>query len=359
MKALILVGGFGTRLRPLTLTLPKPLVPFSNQAIVMHQIEALVAAGVTEVILAVNYQPDRMSAFLKGAADKLGIKISYSRETSPLGTAGPLALARDLLSTDGDPFFVLNSDVSCRFPFNDLLKFHRAHGKEGTIMVTKVEEPSKYGVVVADKSGCIQRFVEKPKKFVGNKINAGIYIFNPSILERIELRPTSIEKEIFPVMAEAKQLYAMELEGFWMDVGQPKDFLSGTGLYLNSLLEDGDTSLASGDHIVSPVLVHESATIGKGCIIGPNVVVGPDCVIEDGVRLRDCTLMSGVVVHDNAFVQRSIIGWDSTIGRWARIENVSVLGEDVHVDEEVYVNGGRILPHKTISSSVPEPAIIM
>lgn len=358
MKALILVGGFGTRLRPLTLTVPKPLVPFANRAIVMHQVEALVKAGVTEVILAVNYQPDLMSAFLKDAADKLGIKISYSRETTPLGTAGPLALARELLSDGGEPFFVLNSDVSCRFPFKDLLEFHRNHGKEGTIMVTKVDEPSKYGVVVANKDGCIQRFVEKPKKYVGNKINAGIYIFNPSILDRIELRPTSIEKEIFPVMAEKQELYAMELLGFWMDVGQPKDYLSGMGMYLKSRIGE-DNELSTGDDIVEPVLVDPSAKIGQGCIIGPNVVIGPDCVIENGVRLRDCTLLKGVVVHDNAFIQKSIIGWQSTIGRWARIENVSVLGEDVHVEEEVYINGARILPHKTISASVPEPTIIM
>jgi len=365
MKALILVGGFGTRLRPLTLSVPKPLVEFANKAIVMHQIEALVEAGVTEVVLAVNYQPDLMSAFLEGAAEKLGITISYSQETTPLGTAGPLALARELLTSDGEPFFVLNSDVSCRFPFMDLLAFHRAHGKEGTIMVTKVDEPSKYGVVVADKSGQIQRFVEKPKKYVGNKINAGIYIFNNAILDRIELRPTSIEKEIFPLMVREEELYCMELPGFWMDIGQPKDYLAGTGLYLNSLLEDAEKSrgepskLTSGDNIIEPVLIDPSAQIGKECVIGPNVVIGADCVLKDGIRLRDCCLMKRVTVHENAFISRSIIGWGSSVGRWARIENVSVLGEDVHVEEEVYVNGGRILPHKTISASVPAPAIIM
>jgi mannose-1-phosphate guanylyltransferase len=114
------------------------------------------------------------------------MKIHFSRETEPLGTAGPLALARQWL--DGDqPFFVLNSDVTCTYPLADLLKFHKAHGREGTIMVTKVDEPSKYGVVVMKADGQIQRFVEKPKEFVGNKINAGIYIFNPEILNRIQV----------------------------------------------------------------------------------------------------------------------------------------------------------------------------
>lgn len=188
MKALILVGGFGTRLRPLTLTIPKPIVEFCNKAMILHQIEALVKAGVTEVVLAVNYRPELMSAKLKKYEDVYGIKITYSQEETPLGTAGPLALARDILEGDkGDPFFVLNSDITCEYPLKELLAFHKAHGKEGTIMVTKVEEPSKYGVVVSKQNGEIERFVEKPQVFVGNKINAGIYIFNPSILNRIEV----------------------------------------------------------------------------------------------------------------------------------------------------------------------------
>ena len=213
---------------------------------------------------------------------QLGVKISYSHETEPLGTAGPLALAREHLQ-DGDPFFVLNSDVICTFPFASLLEYHKRHGAEGTIMVTQVEEPSKYGVVVSDpETGKIARFVEKPQVFVGNKINAGIYIFNASILDRIELKPTSIEKEIFPAMADAGQLYAQTLEGFWMDVGQPKDFLAGMKLYLQHLKETRASLLREGAGIVSPVLCDESAKIGEGCIIGPNVTIGPNVVIGDG-----------------------------------------------------------------------------
>uniref|UniRef100_A0A7S4HPG9 mannose-1-phosphate guanylyltransferase n=1 Tax=Vannella robusta TaxID=1487602 RepID=A0A7S4HPG9_9EUKA len=359
MKALILVGGFGTRLRPLTLTVPKPIVEFANKAMVLHQIEALVKVGVTEVILAVNYQPQVMATFLKKYEKKLGVKISYSHETEPLGTAGPLALAREHLS-DGDPFFVLNSDVICTFPFEKLLKFHKAHGGEGTIMVTQVEEPSKYGVVVFDpKDGKIARFVEKPQIYVGNKINAGIYIFNPSILDRIELKPTSIEKEIFPVMAQDGQLYTQTLEGFWMDVGQPKDFLAGMKLYLQHLKQTNDAVLTDGEGIIGAVMKDETAKIGEGCIIGPNVTIGPNCVIENGVRVSNSCLLSGSVIKSNSFVQNSIIGWDSSVGSWARLEAVTVLGADVHIGNEVYVNGGRILPHKTIKDNIPEPSIIM
>jgi mannose-1-phosphate guanylyltransferase len=299
-----------------------------------------------------------MSNYLAPYEKKLNIKLIYSRETEPMGTAGPLALAREHL--DGtEPFFVLNSDIICEFPFEDLIKHHKSHGKEGTIMVTKVDEPSKYGVVVSKESGEIQRFVEKPKEYVGNRINAGIYIFNPSVLKRIELRPTSIEKETFPSMAKDGQLYCMDLPGFWMDVGQPRDFLAGTTLYLVFLRHKHAERLVTGKQFVGNVLMDPSATVGQNCVIGPNVVIGPNCIIEEGVRLSNCTLLEGVTVRAHSWVKNSLIGWGSTVGKWVRMENVSVLGADVHVDDEVYINGGKILPHKTISDSVPEPQIIM
>jgi len=192
--------------------------------------------------------------------------LYFSHETEPLGTAGPLALARGVLGENSEPFFVLNSDITCDFPFKEMVKFHKDHGKEGTIVVTKVEEPSKYGVVVYDgQSGRIQRFVEKPQEFVSNKINAGMYIFNPSILDRIEIRPTSIEKEIFPAMAESNELFAYELEGFWMDIGQPKDFLVGMCLYLQSL--KGTPLLHQGPGIVGNVLVVSPTLEIHNCVI--------------------------------------------------------------------------------------------
>ena len=204
MKALILVGGFGTRLRPLTLTVPKPLMDFCNLPILCHQIQALAAAGVNEVILAINYQPEVMMKELEVLEAKYGLKITCSLESEPLGTAGPIRLAKELILNNNEQglCFVFNSDVICNYPLDKLIDFHKAHGKEGTIMVTEVEDPSKYGVVVADDSNQIKRFVEKPQHFISNKINAGLYLFNTSIIDRIENRPTSIEREIFPKMAD-------------------------------------------------------------------------------------------------------------------------------------------------------------
>jgi mannose-1-phosphate guanylyltransferase len=223
--------------------------------------------------------------------------------------------------------------------------------------VTKVEEPSKYGVVVhkPGHSSRIDRFVEKPIEFVGNRINAGIYILNPSVLKRIELRPTSIEQETFPAIVKDGQLHSFDLEGFWMDVGQPKDFLAGTCLYLSSLSKKNSKLLCSHNEPYvhhGNVMIDPSAKIGRNCKIGPNVTIGPNVVVGDGVRLQRCVLLQGSKVKDHAWVKSTIVGWNSSVGRWARLENVTVLGDDVSIGDEIYVNGGSILPHKSIKANV-------
>lgn len=361
MKALILVGGYGTRLRPLTLSCPKPLVEFCNKPMIIHQIEALKAAGVSEVVLAINYQPQVMMGFINEWQEILGVKITVSQEKEPMGTAGPLALARDILRADGadQPFFVLNSDVICDFPLKDMLDFHKARGAEATILVTKVDDPSKYGVVVIDEYGQVQRFVEKPKDFVGDKINAGIYVLGAQVLERIPLKPTSIEREVFPHIAADNKLYAYTLNGYWMDVGQPRDYLKGLHLHLDSLRIKGGDALEEGKSFKGNVLVDPSAKIGVGCLIGPDVSIGAGSVIGDGVRLSNCVIMKGVSIMEHSKVDNCIIGWTSKIGRWTRLENHCVLGEDVEVKDELYLNGAVVLPHKEIKDNVPTPSIIL
>ncbi|XP_014673231.1 PREDICTED: mannose-1-phosphate guanyltransferase beta-like [Priapulus caudatus] len=360
MKALILVGGYGTRLRPLTLSKPKPLVEFCNKPMMLHQVEALVKAGVTHVILAVSYRAELLEKAMRKQEDKLGIKITVSIEETPLGTAGPLALARELLTTDSDPFFVLNSDVICDFPFEEMLEFHRGHGRQGTIVVTKVEEPSKYGVVIYNgESGKIQEFVEKPTEFVSNKINAGLYIFSPQMLDRIELKPTSLEKEVFPHMAKEEDLYAFDLKGFWMDIGQPKDFLTGMGMFLKAIQQKNGAKLCHGPSIVGNVLVDPTAKIGADCRIGPNVTIGPGVVIDDGVCIKRSVILQDAHIRSHAWLHSCIIGWRSTVGQWARMEGVTVLGEDVEIKDELFVNGVKVLPHKSVTVSVPLPEIIM
>jgi len=351
LKAVILVGGYGTRLRPLTFSKPKPLVEFCNKAIVKHQIDALVAVGVQHVILCVSYKAEMLEANLNEYAEQLGITISFSLEDVPMGTAGPLVLAKDLLDMeDPDPFFMLNSDVTSTYPFQELLEFHTNHGKEGTILVTKVEDPSKYGVVVAQDNGEIDRFVEKPQVFVGDKINAGMYIFNKSIINRIPNQPTSIERVIFPAMANEKELYRMVLPGFWMDIGQPKDYLTGQVMKLAALRESDPASLADGDGIRGNCLIADGVQIGAGCLIGPDVVIGPGVQIGDGVRLQRCCLMAGVEVSRGAYVDNSIVGWQSRIGEWARLQESCVLGEDVAVKPERFIRSMIVCPHKGVKA---------
>ncbi|CAE7921035.1 gmppb [Symbiodinium sp. KB8] len=323
LKALILVGGYGTRLRPLTFTKLKPLVEFCNLPILFHQLEALSKVGVTEVVLAVSYRPDSIIELIpeikKLVSAKYGIEIIVSQEEEPLGTGGPLALAKKTLGGK-DPFFVFNADVTCEYPLEELLKFHRAHGKEGTLTVTTVTDPSKYGVIVHDADGKIQRFVEKPKEYVGNHINAGMYIFNPEILDRIELKPTSIERDVFPVMADENQLYCMELPGYWMDIGQPKDYLTGMCLHLASLKTRKPAALKTGENLVGNVMVDETAEIDATAVVGPDVVVGPGVKIGPGARVKRATLFSGVKIGAHSYVHSAIIGWNSSVGKWVSDE---------------------------------------
>eukprot|EP00796_Vickermania_ingenoplastis_P006475 gene6476-4663_t len=371
MRAVILVGGFGTRLRPLTLTVPKPLVPFCNKPMIIHQVEALKEAGVTEVVLAVAYRPEAMKAEMDEWGRKLGISFVFSVEEEPLGTAGPLGLARDILMQDDQPFFVLNSDVTCPFPLKEFLAFHKKHGKEGSIMTTQVTDWEKYGVVVHDeKTGQIQRFVEKPKQFVGDQINAGIYVFNKSILNRIPPRKTSIEKETFPAMASEKQLYAFHLQGFWMDIGQPKDYLLGLSKYLPAVegtpkavdmkSERSHRPSAQAPYQVKGcVVVHPSAKIGAGSVIGPNVTIGPNVVIGEACKIENAAIFDNTKIGPGCCISKSIIAWNNRISGWCHIESNCVFGDDVDMEEGLFARELRVLPNKGVSKSYFEPEIII
>lgn len=355
MKAVILVGGFGTRLRPLTLSVPKPLIPFANKPIIKHQIEALSGAGVGEVILAVGYGQEQLREELRGYDRELGITITFSVEKKPMGTAGPLSLLEEELARETAPFFVLNSDVICQFPLRDMLTFHKQHGLEGTVLVTRTSDPSNYGVVVVeDNSPRIAKFFEKPVQFVGDKINAGIYLLNASVFAYLEKKSMSMEREVFPLMADSRRICAFDLQGFWMDIGQPKDYLLANNLYLREKKIE-----QKGENFFGNVLVHSTVQIGRECLIGPGVTIGPGVVIGDGVRICNSVIFEGAIVESFAVVKSSIVGWRSQLMKWSRIEGYSVLGAEVEVGEGVYVNGGVILPNKSINSNISSPQIVM
>lgn len=165
------------------------------------------------------------------------MKITQIQEEEPLGTGGPIRHAKEVLLKDSSHpyFFVLNSDIVCEYNLDLLLEFHLTHGKEASIYMVTAEDPSKYGVILTDENGKVRKFEEKPNEFIASKVNAGLYIFNNTIIDKLPKRPCQLETEIFPVLADEGLLYAKNLDGYWMDVGNPKDFMIGTKLYLQYL----------------------------------------------------------------------------------------------------------------------------
>ena len=284
-----------------------------------------------------------------------------SLENEPMGTAGPIRLAEDKLRENNESglFFVFNSDVICEYPLQELVAYHKSHGKQGTIVVTKVEDPTRYGVVIAQENGQIERFVEKPTTFVSNKINAGLYLFSLDMIDRIENRPTSIEREIFPVMAGEAQLHQMELPGYWMDIGQPGDYILGQSMYIKSQVEMGSNSAALvAGHGGSSIIIHETAEVDPSAQLGPNVVVGAGCKIGPGVRIRNATILDETKVNGFSFISDCIIGRQNTIGSWVRMTEVSCTGDDVQVKDETSLTAVKILPHKAVTG-VHAKTIIM
>jgi mannose-1-phosphate guanylyltransferase len=287
-----------------------------------------------------------------------GVEVVVRVEPEPLGTGGGVGFSKDLLAT-GEPFFCLNSDITCDFPFEQMLQFHRENGAEATMLVTRVDEPSKYGVVVTGPSGQVQHFVEKPATFVSSFINAGIYLFSPSVLARIEPKPMSLERDVFPALAKEGLLFAMPIRGFWMDIGQPKDYLTGTSLFLDALAKRDEGALYRGRNVTGRCLVHPTATVSDEAFLGPDVVVGPNCTVRAGAHIAHSVMLESSEVHEHARVSRSIIGWKSILRRWAHVANGSVLGEDVTVGEGCALNGAIVLPHKQVERSVWSHEIIM
>jgi mannose-1-phosphate guanylyltransferase len=342
MKAIILVGGFGTRLRPLTLSLPKPIVEFMNKPILLHQIEALVNVGVDEVILAINYQPEVIREYSQKWEKMLGIKITLVEELNPMGTGGCLANCKKnlpYLGVEDEPIFILNADITCSFPLQEMLDFHNDHKGYVTMLVKEVEDWSKYGVVVSDEEGLVQKFVEKPKTFVGNKINSGIYLFEPKVLDIIPFQVCSVEKDIFPKLVQKEELYSFNLDSFWADLGQPKDYLLGTKMYLDNLEVNN--------------LIYNNAEISNTSSIS-GCVIGSGCKVEDNVRLQNSVLLENSKVKAGAYIKDSIIGWHSVVGPWSHICNTCVLGQDVTISEGVVLNNTYVLPHKTVTENVLE-----
>lgn len=326
-KAVILVGGYGTRLRPLTYTLPKPLICFCNKPILKYQIEKLVDAGIKEIILALNYHNELIVKEVSKYEQEFDIKIIYSKEDEPLGTAGPLALVKEHLKDTS--FFLMNSDICCNANLREMKDSFMKSDCWATILTYPVQDPTKYGLVSVEGNR-IQSFLEKPKRIEGSGpwlINAGMYVLSSKILDLIELRETSIEHEIFPVLARDNRLDHFSFTGYWMDIGQPKDYLIGQVMELqNSKVADRHFDVENN------VVIGEHVRIGKNC------------------TLKNCTIFDYALIEDNCRIENSIIGWGCHIQKGCVIRSMSVLGEGVIVERGLEVDGLLSKPKTRVTS---------
>jgi len=308
MECVILAGGFGTRLRPLTYSTPKPLLPLLNRPMITHIIDRL-PTEVDRVILAVNYMKDMLEEFFREKEDEFRPEIVLVEETEPLGTGGAIKNCEDQIN---DTFLVFNGDVIYSLDLEAIIAFHRTKSGMGTLAVWEVEDPTRFGIIGFDEGRRVSRFLEKPEphEVFSHFINAGSYVLEPEILDEIPGgRKVSIEREVYPFVLE-RGLYAYPFEGFWVDAGTREDYLKAG----RSIMEFGEWGVIRGEEnvihseakLLPPVLIGSGCTIGNA-IIGPHAVIGNGVKIEKDVRVSNSTLLDEVQAHRGAVIQDSIL----------------------------------------------------
>jgi mannose-1-phosphate guanylyltransferase len=330
MKAIVLVGGFGTRLRPLTLSTPKQMLPVVNRPMIERVVEGLGAGGVTDAVLSLGYRPD---AFIDRypSGECAGVRLQYAVEPEPLDTAGAIRFAALHAKLD-DTFIVVNGDVITDLDLRQLVALHRARRAEATIHLVPVDDPSRYGVVPTDDDGLVRGFIEKPPRDQAptNWINAGSYVLEPSLIDRIAGgRKVSIERETFPALVADRSLYALRADVYWVDAGTPATYLE-----VNLDLLDGKRGAAETG-------VHPRASIASNAkvlrsVIGSGVTVGADAEIIDSV------VMSGARVQDHAVVRDSIVGVGAVVSVGAAVTALSVIGDLQTVEPGSSLEGARL-----------------
>ena len=303
MKALLLAGGFGTRLRPLTLTRPKPLLPIANRPHVDHVFDLLLRHGVDEVVLLTSYLADAFAPAIELAHSR-GLEVQVTHEPEPLDTAGAIKNAEQLVG--GATFFVFNADVLTDADLGEALAFHRARQAQATIVLTPVDDPSAYGVVPTDDRGRVLGFIEKPAVGTAptNLINAGIYILEPDVLDRIPAgRPWSAERQLFPeLVASGAGLFATPTHSYWMDIGTPQKYLAANLDALAGRLRSAPRPATDGMVMVGAgAEIEQGATVRASCL-------GARARVERGARVERTVLLPGAVVSKGATVVDTILG---------------------------------------------------
>ena len=330
MRAVVLVGGFGTRLRPLTMTTPKQMLPILHKPMIEHVLEHLAGHGITEAVLSMGYRPDAFAdAYPDGRC--AGVELHYAIEPEPLDTAGAIRFAAHDAGID-DRFVVVNGDVLTDLDIGALVAFHDSHGGEGTIALHQVDDPSAFGVVPTHPDGKVIAFVEKPAREDAptDLINAGTYVLEASVLGRIATdRKVSIEREVFPEMVADGVLYAMSGNTYWIDTGTPSKYLQSQ----LDLLDGVRGEPAQG--------VHPTAVVAADAKVS-RTVVGEGAVIESGAEVRDAVLLPGARVGAGTVVERAVLGRRVVVGAEARVDDLAVLGDDAVVGAGLRVSGGTV-----------------
>ncbi len=329
MKAVLLVGGEGTRLRPLTYTAPKALVPIGNVAFLERQLEWLAGHGVDEVVLSMGYLPDPFRAhFPDGRFGDLTLR--YAIEETPLGTAGGIRFAAEGID---ERFVVCNGDVLTTLDLTRMVEFHHERGAEASIYLCEVEDPSAFGVVPTRSDGEVVGFIEKPPRDQAptNWINAGVYVLEPSVLDRIPPRiNVSIERETFPRMVESRHsLYGFHWPGYWLDIGTPEK-------YLQANLDVVAGSLPGADRVIDPTAVIDGSVVRS--------VVGAGAHVAAGAEVEDSVIGPGVVVGAGARVHGSVVAAGGHVGDGASVTDLSLVGTGVVVPPNARVVAARLAP---------------
>jgi mannose-1-phosphate guanylyltransferase len=365
LQALILVGGEGTRLRPLTSTIPKPVVPLVDRPFISYMLEWLAGHGVGDVILSCGFMADGVRAVL-GDGCSLGLRLRYLEEPRPLGTGGALKFAEELLD---ERFFMLNGDILTDIDLTAELRQHERTGARATLALMSVEDPSAYGLVRRNPDHSVNEFVEKPgpERIDIDLVNAGAYVIDRSLLDRMPPagRNVSIEREIFPALV-GNGLFGYEADGYWLDIGTPERYLEATFDILEGnvrtdvgrrLSESGlvlrDGATVAG-RVVAPALVGAGSEVSAGAIVGGRAVLGRGVTVGRGAHVESSVLLDGATVGEHVTIRGSIVGANVSIGHHCHVEDRVVLGDDVKIGPgNMLAAGARIFP----GVELPEGAI--
>ncbi len=356
MQALILVGGEGTRLQPLTSTMPKPVVPLAGQPFIAYMVQWLRHHGVNDVILSCGFMASGLREVL-GDGSALGVRVRYIEEPEPLGTGGALKFAQELLE---DRFFMLNGDVLTDIDLSAQLAQHERTGARATLALTPVEDPSAYGLVRLGSDGAVSEFVEKPspEQFDTNLINAGAYILQRDVLSGMAPAGTniSIERDVFPDLV-GRGLFGFEAHSYWLDIGTPARYLQATFDILEGTVTTDVAVLAGGGgasrahgaagsgRVLAPSIVQRDCRIAEGAVVGGRAVLGPGVRVGVQARVESSVLLRQASVGAHSTVRGSIVGPGASIGERCHVDDGVVLGENVHVgDDNVLSAGARIFP---------------